>query len=59
MKQSDQILGVIIGAEENGAAPGAVDGEFDGYAEFVRRYNRSLTAAEISALAELDSRSPP
>ena len=38
---------VTIGAEENGAQPLVVDGEFDGRIDEVRLYNRALSAAEI------------
>lgn len=49
---------IIIGAEQNGATPGVVDGEFDGYADFIRLYNRSLTPGEIEAVYKADVRPP-
>ncbi|MEO8667887.1 MAG: LamG domain-containing protein [Bauldia sp.] len=43
---------VTIGAEENGAEPLVVEGEFDGLIDEVRIYNRALSPAEVKAIFE-------
>ena len=46
---------ITIGAEENSAVPQNVDGEFEGFIDEVRIYNRALLASEVQAIYQMEN----